>query len=81
MWSYWDLVVAQEQADHIQAAGYQASQAAKRKATEEAITCYLDQQCQRGKEREEKKAARGTARANVARIVKAIFRRHGAVAR
>lgn len=72
MWSYYDLVVAQDQADRLQSVGYRTSPGAKREVTQEAIARHLNQQHQA--EKEKKDAARRSTFVTVVNAIKAIFR-------
>ena len=72
MWSYYDLVAAQDQADRLQAVGYRISPAAKHEVTQEEIARHLNQQ--RQAEKEEKAAARRSTLVTVVNAIKVIFR-------
>lgn len=79
MWSYYELTIAQTQADRRASAGYSVSSAAAREFPADAIARALNEQHQSVKTQEQ--AARRMAHKVLYGAIKAFFRRTAAVAR
>jgi hypothetical protein len=75
MLGFYELVVAQTQADRMETMGRLPSRTARRAVKQAAIDRYSKQQSQRARERDERRAARGAALTALVNTIKAVFQK------
>lgn len=75
MLGFYELVVAQTQADRMETMGRLPSRTARRAAKQAVIDRYSKQQSQRARERDERRAARRATFTAFANTIKAVFQK------